>query len=123
MTRLDSVAAAFIAIVVIWSAGRVIRGSGSIFLHRTPLDQDAIRRQIERLDGVTGVDDFHAWQICSQITVATTHVETDADTMADAETITRDIHTVLADADVDHATVELCPGFGDRETHLNHHRH
>lgn len=120
---IDPVAAGLVAVLVTWSAARVIRGSGAIFLLRTPLDTAAIGREIESIEGVRRVEDLHAWQICSRITVATTHVETDAETVAAAENLIRRIHAVLAAADVDHATVELCPAFGERRTHLAAHAH
>lgn len=31
--------------------------------------------------------------------------------------------TCIAHHGVDHATVELCPAYDDRSTHLNHHSH
>ena len=119
----DPVTAALIAVVVTWSAVRVLRGSGAIFFHRMPLDADEVRARLLDVDGVAAVDDFHAWQVCSQITIATAHVETDAQSMAEAETVTRRVHEALADLGVDHATVELCPGYGNRETHLDAHAH
>jgi cobalt-zinc-cadmium efflux system protein len=119
----DPITAALIAIVVTWSAVKVLRGSGAIFLHRTPFAADRLREHLLDLDGVEGINDLHAWQICSQITIATMHLETGVDTMAEAETVTRRVHEELADHGIDHATVELCPAYEDRETHLNHHGH
>ncbi|UPV76887.1 cation diffusion facilitator family transporter (plasmid) [Halorussus limi] len=119
----DPITAGLIAVVITWSAGKVLRGSGAIFLHRTPLEQDTVRAVLREIDGVTAVDDLHAWQVCSQITIATAHLETDAETMADAEAVTRRVHEELARHGVDHATVELCPSYGDRDTHLNEHAH
>jgi len=119
----DPIAAGLIAAVVLWSAGRVLRGSGAIFLHRTPLDHAEVRAAIERVDGVARVADLHAWQVCSRITVATTHVETTAETMAEGEATTRRIHDVLAESGVHHATVELCPAYADRPVHLDAHGH
>ena len=120
---IDPLVAGLIAIVITWSAGKVLGGSGAIFLHRTPFDQDEVRAALCDIDGVTAVDDLHAWQICSQINVATTHIETSVETMDEAETVTRLVHEKLAHQGVDHATVELCPDYGNRDTHLNDHAH
>ncbi|MFD1565708.1 cation diffusion facilitator family transporter [Haloarchaeobius amylolyticus] len=120
---IDPITAALIAVVVTWSAATVLRGSGEIFFLKTPLESDEIRAHIRDIEGVTAVDDFHAWQICSQITVATVHVETDVETMADAEAVTRRIHDELAGHGVDHATVELSPRYADRDVHLDTHCH
>ncbi|HET7325136.1 MAG TPA: cation diffusion facilitator family transporter [Halococcus sp.] len=112
---IDPITAGLIALIIIWSAGKLLRGSGEIFLHRAPFDVDTVRRAIADVEGVERVADLHAWQICSEITIATTHVET-ADGMAAPEVI-RGVHDVLSANDVDHATVELCP---DRDTHHAH---
>ncbi|MFB6107104.1 MAG: cation diffusion facilitator family transporter [Halobacteriaceae archaeon] len=119
----DPVTAGLIALVVAWSAGKVLRGSGAIFLHRTPLDGAAVRARLREVPGVESVTDFHAWQVCSQLTVATVHVETGVETMTDAETVSRRVHEALYDAGVDHATVELSPAYAERPTHLDTHTH
>jgi len=120
---LDPLTAALIAVVIVWSAGKLLRGSADIFLHRAPFDVAAVRAKIESVDGVERVDDFHAWQVCSQLTVASTHVQTSVETMAEAESLNREIHDLLADSGVDHATIELCPRYEDRCVHLNGHSH
>lgn len=110
----DPVTAGLIAVVVAWSALKVLRGSGDVFLLKAPVDIDAVRADVSALDGVERVADFHAWQVCSQVTVATTHVETSAGTMAEAEAVSGRIHDMLARRGVDHATVELRSPAEDR---------
>jgi cobalt-zinc-cadmium efflux system protein len=120
---LDPITAALIAVVVLWSAGKVLRGSGAIFFLKTPFEPEGVKADIEAVAGVDQVADWHAWQICSQITVATVHIETSVETMPEAETVTQQVHHVLADHGVDHATIELCPAYDDRHTYLNAHAH
>lgn len=120
---IDPITAALIAVVVAWSAATVLRGSGEIFFLKTPLESEEIRSHIREIDGVEAVDDFHAWQICSQITVATVHVETGVETMAEAEGVVGRVHDELAGHGVDHATVELSPHYDDRDIHLDTHCH
>ncbi|MFB6152921.1 MAG: cation diffusion facilitator family transporter [Halodesulfurarchaeum sp.] len=120
---IDPITAGLIAVIILWSAGNVLRGSGAIFLIKTPIDLEGVKADIIAVDGVTGVDDLHAWQICSQITVATTHVETSGEDITHVEEINQRIHQVLADHGVDHATVELCPAYSERPTHLDSHGH
>lgn len=93
---------------------------GAIFLHRAPFDQPDVRTVLE---GVSAVDDLHAWQTCSQLPVATVHLEPDAETMADAEAVTRRGHAERERHGVDHATVELCPSYAGRAVHLSGHCH
>ena len=123
ITVIDPITAALIAGIILWSAGKVLRGSGAIFFLRTPLDPETVRMDIEAIDGVDHVEDWHAWQICSQITVATAQVETSVETMEQADTVTQRVHHVLHDHGVDHATVELCRTYADRDPHLANHAH
>jgi cobalt-zinc-cadmium efflux system protein len=123
ITLIDPVVAALIAVLILYSAGRVLRGSSAIFLLRNPLEMPAIRDAIETVEGVKRIDDLHVWQICSQITVATVHIETSVETMAAAEAVTEEVHRVLGAHGVDHATVELCPSYAERQTLLNAHDH
>lgn len=43
--------------------------------------------------------------------------------MTDVETVIRHVHKELGHHGVNHATVELYLGCGDRDTHLNEHAH
>jgi cobalt-zinc-cadmium efflux system protein len=104
---LDPITAALIAVIIIWSAVKLLQGSGEIFLHKAPFDVNEVRQAIEGVDEVERVDDLHAWQICSELTIATTHVETTVETMSEGDEVNRRIHDVLDTNGVDHATVEL----------------
>lgn len=120
---LDPLAAAIIAAVIVWSAWQLLRGSGAIFLGRSPIHPEEICAAVREIDGVTDVPDFHAWQICSQLTVATAHVGTTAAGMDDVDAINRRIHAVLGEHGVDHATIELCPPETGGEGRLDAHGH
>ena len=118
----DPIAAVLIGGIVLWSAGKVLWGSGVIFFLRSPLDPGAVREEFEAIEGVEYIEDWHAWQICSQITVVTVHVATAVERREDRDAITRHVHEVLREHDVDHATVELCPADTDH-SHLDAHTH
>jgi len=102
----DPAAALLVAGLVAWSALRVLRESGAVFFLKTPVDTAGLRAALLGVEGVSGVADLHAWQVCSQLTVATVHVETSVETLAAAEGVSGRVHAVLADHGVDHATVE-----------------
>jgi len=123
VTVVDPLTAGLIAVLVLWSAGKLLRGSGAIFLGKSPVHPAEISAAVADLEGVAGVADFHAWQICSELTVATAHVGTTAESMADADALNRRIHAVLAEYGVDHATVELRPIEADRSDRLAAHGH
>ena len=120
---LGPITAVLIAVLITWSAGKLLQGSRAIFLHRTPFDIGEVRGTLSRIDGVDAVADLHAWQICSEITLATAHVETSVGTMREAEAVNRQAHDVLGEFGVDHATVELCPAASERHTLLDAHEH
>lgn len=119
----DPITAALIAVIVTWSALKVLRGSGEIFLHRTPFDTNEIRAHLTEINGVDRVEDLHAWQICSQITVATTHIETEVEAKSELEDILQRVHHEFEHHGVDHATVELSTSYDQRNTYLNKHTH
>jgi cobalt-zinc-cadmium efflux system protein len=120
---IDPITAVLIAGIVLWSAGKVLRGSGDIFLLRTQIERDGVAGDIESIDGVDALAGWHAWRICSQITVATAHVETTAETMDEADRIRQRIHDILDGRGIDHATIELCSAGTDTRPHLNAHGH
>ena len=102
----DPAAAVLIGALVLWSAGKVLRGSTSILLDRSPFPPDDLRRELVALDGVERVDDLHVWQVCSQLTVATVRVVDTAASLDERRAIRTGVHETLAARGVDHATVE-----------------
>ncbi|PSQ08662.1 cation transporter [Halobacteriales archaeon QS_5_68_33] len=118
----DPGAALVVGGLVAWSAVRVLRESGAVFFLKTPVDTDGLRDALLAVEGVSGVTDLHAWQVCSQLTVATVHVEASVETLAAAEDVNARVHAVLADHGVDHATVECCSTYENR-THVAAHGH
>lgn len=118
----DPLTAALIAVVVLWSAGKLLLGSGAIFLQAAPVSRSDIETNLGQIDGVTSVVDCHTWQICSEITVATVQVDAAVEDLEGATLLTDRVHEVLAELGVDHATVELSR-FADRDVTLDAHGH
>ena len=119
----DPITAALIALVVLWSAGRLLRGSGAIFLHAAPLTRPEIEARLHSIEGVDRLVDCHTWLICSEITVATVKVAVDVGDLSEASAVSQRIHDELRELGVDHATVELAP-FGEAHPdRLNAHGH
>ena len=103
----DPIVAVLIAVLVLWSAGKVLWESSSILLARSPTDTNQLREELLTIDGVERVDDLHVWQVCSQLTVATVRLSDAAETLEDQQMIRRRAHEQLTRVGVDHATVEL----------------
>lgn len=103
----DPAAAILIAILIFWSAGRVLRESTSILLQRGPIPADELEAELTAIEGVKQIDDLHVWQVCSQVTVATVHVAESSTTLDEQQDIRGRVHEYLSTRGIDHATVEL----------------
>ncbi|MFC4986765.1 cation diffusion facilitator family transporter [Saliphagus infecundisoli] len=108
----DPVAAVLIGVLILVSAGKVLHGSTSILLERSPFSPDGLRDELTTIDGVEYVDDLHVWQVCSQLTVATVRLQYEPTSLDQQQTIRSRVHQLLSDRGIDHATVELV---GDTE--------
>jgi len=102
----DPAAAVFIALLILWSAGRVLRESTSILLQRSPIDSGELKTELTTLDGVEQVADLHVWQVCSQLTVGTVRLVDEAPSLADRRETRSRVHDHLTERGIDHATVE-----------------
>ncbi|MFB6070651.1 MAG: cation diffusion facilitator family transporter [Halanaeroarchaeum sp.] len=123
VTVVDPITAVLIASVVLWSAGKLLRGSGEIFLHAAPITRSDVEGRLRTVPGVAAVGDCHTWQVCSEITVATVHVEAAVEDLDGAAALTERIHRELADLGIHHATVELSHETYDRGFTLQSHAH
>jgi cobalt-zinc-cadmium efflux system protein len=121
----DPIAAVLIGVVILISAGKVLRGSTSILLERSPISPGDLRDELTTIDGVEGIDDLHIWQVCSQLTVATVRLHHDATSLEQQEEIRSRVNDHLANRGIDHATVELisASGIGVEATDRPSHKH
>ena len=102
----DPTAAVLIGVLILWSAGKVLRESTSILLERSPVPLDDLRADLTGVDGVEGVEDLHVWRVCSQLTVATVRLVVTADSLEAQRAVRAAVHDRLAERGIDHATVE-----------------
>lgn len=103
----DPISAVFIGLLVLWSAGKVLRESTSILLERSPISPESVTSDLLAIEGVENVVDLHVWQVCSQLTVATVQVLDSGTTIDERRLIRTQIHDQLAEHGIEHATVEL----------------
>jgi len=118
----DPAAAILIGVLVLWSAGTVLRESTSILLQRSPASPEDLRARLVELDGVEAVDDLHVWQVCSQLTVGTVRVVSDSPGADTRSTLQQRIHELFSEQGIDHTTVEILHSreqlsTDDRHTH------
>lgn len=91
----DALAGLAIAVLLVWSAVRLVRESVDVLLEGAPrhLDLDAIAREVASLDGVSRVHDLHIWTVGSGFLAMSAHV--DLRPGADAELVRRSVHRLL----------------------------
>ncbi|WP_353635577.1 cation diffusion facilitator family transporter (plasmid) [Halobacterium sp. NMX12-1] len=104
----DPITAALIAVIIIWSAVKLLRESGAIFFQRSPISVDALEARIDALNDVTAVSDVHVWSLSSRLDVATVHVTSDAETISERDELKRSITELLHDEfGIDHVTIDV----------------
>jgi cobalt-zinc-cadmium efflux system protein len=120
----DPIAAVLIGVLVLASAGNVLRESTSILFQRSPIEMDELRAELTNVDGVEQVTDVHVWQVCSQLTVGTVTLVDSATTIERRRAVRGAVHECLSAHGVDHATVELIEATdGERSDERTTHSH
>jgi cobalt-zinc-cadmium efflux system protein len=74
--RADSIAALFVAALMLRAAASLLRDSGRIFLEAAPegLDPDAVGLALAAMPGVVSVHDLHVWEVTSGFPSLSAHV-------------------------------------------------
>lgn len=103
----DPTAAVLIGVLILISAGKVLRESTSILLERSPVPPEVLRNELITLDGVKSVEDLHIWQVCSQLTIGTTRIRIDELSADQRRMVRSQAHHLFREHGIEHATVEL----------------
>lgn len=104
----DPITAVVIAVLIVWSAVKLLRESLGIFFQESPVSTTEMKDAIAALKGVEAVRDVHIWALSSTLRVATVHVTDAADTLEEREAIQTAVTDLLhAEFGVDHVTVEV----------------
>ncbi|MFC7059950.1 cation diffusion facilitator family transporter [Halovenus salina] len=119
----DPLAAVLIGLLVLWSAGKVLVESTSIFLQHSPMSMATLRDEVTNIDAVASVEDIHVWQVCSQLTVATVQVQTTSNSADEQQQLRATVHETLADAGINHITVEIIGPSNVQSTEHRQHSH
>jgi len=108
----DPLLSVLVALLLLWSAGKLIRESGLILLEGAPphVDRNDVAMDLGReIDGVSDIHHMHVWSLDDRQLVATLHARVQPG--ADPERVVSDIKTRLAEAHgIRHATVEAESG-------------
>lgn len=104
---IDPAVSAFIALLILVSAGRVLYRSAEILLQKSPRDIEGVRKRVMEITGVKDFVDVRLWQVCSHLTVGTAHVVVSVNSLEETEPIKRKIKSIIQDEfDVRDITLE-----------------
>ncbi|MFB6219807.1 MAG: cation diffusion facilitator family transporter [Halolamina sp.] len=107
-TIVDPITAVLIAIIIVWSAIKLLKESGEIFFQRSPVSVEEVEARLSELDGVVSVEEIHVWQLSSTLRVASVHLRDDVQSLDAREELKARIVDVLHEEfDVGHATVDI----------------
>ncbi|PWG00001.1 cation diffusion facilitator family transporter [Levilactobacillus bambusae] len=97
-----------VAIYIMWESWPIIRETIRILMQGAPeLDYDAIRHDLLRIDGVTGVHHVHAWMIDENNIIFSAHVNLHDQPLSNVEPVYRKIENVLCqDYHISHVTIQ-----------------
>ena len=108
----DPLLSVLVALLLLWSAGKLIRESGLILLEGAPphVDRNDVAMDLGReVDGVCDIHHMHVWSLDDRQLMATLHARVQPG--ADPERVVSDIKMRLAEAHgIRHATVEAESG-------------
>jgi cobalt-zinc-cadmium efflux system protein len=105
---IDPLVAVLIGLIVLRSAVKITMQGGAIILERSPIrNLDELEKDLTSVAGVSDVHDFHAWRICSHITVASMHACTDATGKTNPSEVRKRLEIKLREYGVQHVTIQL----------------
>jgi cobalt-zinc-cadmium efflux system protein len=105
----DPVLSGIIAILIVISAGRILRETTSILLQFTPqsVDFDSVVADMTTVSGVDGVHHVHLWSLCSDINVLDAHVYSCERDVEKIEKMKQEIKERLKKYRILHSTLEF----------------
>ena len=125
MPIIDPIVAAFVALLLLIGASRVLYASAEILIHKSAQDIDRVRLRVLQIDGVKDLLDVRLWQVCSHLTVGTAHVVVSVDSLEATGPIKQNIRSIIQEEfDVRDITLECETEKGSEEhSHRFEHQH
>ncbi|MBR3565536.1 MAG: cation transporter [Paludibacteraceae bacterium] len=131
LTFLDPALSIMISIYVIFHACINLWDAMKVFLQKVPEDIDLphIRKEIEEIDGIDNVHDFHVWSLDNETIIASMHIISSPDVWQIKK---KEIKHLMAEHHIEHVTIELesadeechhCDIEEIEEHHSAHHHH
>ncbi len=109
VTWVDTAIALLIAVMVVWSAVRLLREAWVILLEAAPegIDIDGLAELLGAHDDVSDVHHLHVWSIDSETVALTAHVKVDRDDLHGAQQVADELAGMLSDRGIDHSTLQV----------------
>lgn len=121
----DPIFAVLIALLIIFSSGRLLWKVLHVLMEGTPthLDLHLLCQRLEQLEGITGVHDIHAWSITTGYDALSAHVTADAEALGQPDLVLSRLRNVASqEFGIAHVTIQLedstegCP----EDHHIEH---
>jgi cobalt-zinc-cadmium efflux system protein len=110
-TWLDPASALVVAMIIVYQAGHVFRGSIAVLLESTPSDLDLaeLTAVMAGVPGVSEVHDLHVWSLSSEMRVLSAHmVLSGHPTLEEAQVVGEHVKQAIAvPFSISHSTLEL----------------
>jgi cobalt-zinc-cadmium efflux system protein len=106
----DPLLSVAIAVLIAWSAWRVLAAAIDILMESTPPDlrTDAVIGAVKQVPGVRDLHDLHIWSLGAQTRAMSAHLLIDDQRVTQAQDILAEVREVLAhEFDIEHVTLQF----------------
>jgi cobalt-zinc-cadmium efflux system protein len=118
----DPLASVLIAILILVSSYRILKGSLHILVEGTPdgLSLVEVEQEMLQSPAVVSVHDLHVWNLCSQHVALSAHVVLDQEGFQSQELVMKDLrHRLEEHFEITHTTVQFEGTACENEIHCN----
>jgi cobalt-zinc-cadmium efflux system protein len=106
----DPIVSVFVALLILRSAWGIVARSVHILMEGTPaaVDQEAVRRALQEIDGVIDVHDLHIWTITSGLDSLSCHLLVKEDSSCRCQEILQQAIRLIEDRfRIEHVTIQV----------------
>ena len=97
-----------IAVMVLWSGGRLVTATSRVLLEAAPIDATEVTAAMLAEPDVLDVHHVHLWSLDSESPALSAHVVVDRTSLDEAQSVSDALSRMLAERfDIDHATLAL----------------
>lgn len=127
----DPIVSLGIAVLIAWSAIKIVLDTGNILLEGVPrgMDLDAVRTTIRDTVGVDSIHDLHVWALASEQVALSCHIVVSEERLSEGEHLVRRLEQSLCGVyGIGHTTIQVeachqCVDIGDHASAGHNHPH